>query len=102
MTNWSGNARLRVRYRDETLFGSALSDDCDDRIRKACHPIIEHRQRFGMADCVKNARRLLESVWSSGALDELFASKRVLKEEFLHPTPSRVRPCGIDVIGSNN
>jgi L-ascorbate metabolism protein UlaG (beta-lactamase superfamily) len=80
--------KLRIRYRDETPFGSAVAGRCDETIRAVCAPVVEMRHRDGLVAVVERAAELLARC----DLGALYRAKGQLREDVLYPPSTLVTP----------
>ncbi len=64
----SDAARIRVRYDDRTMFGSAIDDEIGQQIHVRCQDIIDARKTSTMAMLVARSRALLDTAFAPEAL----------------------------------
>jgi thiopeptide-type bacteriocin biosynthesis protein len=87
---------LEVEYSDDTRFGSLTSGRLLSAVRERCRPITEHWHRHQGTATVAKSEVLLDAVLR-GALGELFAKPRELRQEVLYPAENAVRPAELVV-----
>ena len=88
---------LIVTYSDETAFGSAVSGRCEWELRERYADLYAYRKEHGLALLVKNAREVLGRLLPR-CLDGLYMAPDRLRDEWLYPEPSQVRPMELRVV----
>ena len=89
---------LRIDYADETVFGSTVSGRCEMELQKRYAVLRAYRQEYGLARLVRDARDVLGRVFPRW-LDELFAAPDRLRDDWLYPEPSLVKPVALRIEG---
>ena len=88
--------RLRLVYRDESVFGSPLSERCEREMRRRFAVLYGYRQRYGLGRLVREAPRVLDRVMDQ-CLDGILGDSDRLDPRWLYPDPARVRPAMLRV-----
>ncbi len=87
---------LRLIYGDDTHFGSAISGRCERELQRRLAVLYAYREKYGLAHLVRNAREVLGRVLPRW-LGDLYCAPDRLRDKWLYPDPSRVRPVQLRV-----
>lgn len=93
----SSKIKFHVIYQDDTLFGSAITNQCDVTVRKLCTSIVNHRKAHGLQNVVTRSRQLISDTMAPGGLADLYIKPNVLREGWLYPVREQVVPVAIDI-----
>jgi hypothetical protein len=93
----SNTIKFHLVYQDDTQFGSAITDKCNQTIRQMCSSIIQHRQNHGLQDVITHSRQLLETSLISDQFSDLYHQPDQLRKEWLYPDVNLVNPVAISL-----
>ncbi|MBD2410168.1 hypothetical protein FACHB389_30815 [Nostoc calcicola FACHB-389] len=93
----SSSIKFQLIYQDETKFGSAVTGQCDNSIRRYCASVTAHRNRYGLANVVTHARELLAQTMVPGGLADLYQRPNILLEDWLYPDRKAVKPVALEL-----
>ncbi|MFO0722426.1 MAG: MBL fold metallo-hydrolase [Myxococcota bacterium] len=94
----SDQARLRVVYQDESVFGSALGPRADETVRQLVPEIVTLWKHAGLAALVaRSEEMLLDARARAARLGGLYVGPQSLDPRFIFPEPGKVRPAALEV-----
>lgn len=88
---------VRVRYTDETPFGSGVSGLSDLFLRRSCSALEEVVKTEGMDALQQQAATWMPKIMGSSALGALYASPTELRDACVYPPPDMVQPSVLEV-----
>lgn len=88
---------VRIRYADETPFGSGVSGLSDLFLRKSCAALEEVVESEGMAALQDQAAAWMPKVMGPNALGALYASPTELREACVYPPTRKVEAAELEV-----